>query len=261
MIIDSHCHLNTKELELDLDNILQEAYNNNVTEFIIVGFDKYTNLKTLELSNKFNNMYSTLGLHPSDVDLYNDNDLKEFKELVELNKTKIKAIGECGLDYHWNNNKIGQEKLLRMQIELSLKYNLPLIIHNREATSDLYNIFKDYKNLKGVMHCFTESYEYAKKFINLGFYLSFGGVLTFKKSEELRQTCKKIPLDKIIVETDTPYLTPEPFRSKPNRPKYIVYTLKKLSEIHELPYEDMIKITRNNTIKLFNLGEYKYEKI
>lgn len=260
MIIDSHCHLNTEYFNDKIDKTIKNANNNNVNAFIVVGFDYQTNLKALELSKNYNNIFPTAGLHPADALKISNSDIDLYLKFIKENHDKLYAIGECGLDYYWNKEKHIQENIFRLQIELSITYNKPLIIHNREATLDIYNILKDYSNLKGVMHCFSSNYDMALKFIDLGFYISFAGPLTYKKNTELKEVAEKIDINKILIETDSPYLTPVPLRGEKNEPKNALLVLQELSKIRNEKINVLEEAIYLNTLKLFKIKEKLYEK-
>lgn len=246
MIIDTHCHLSKKDY-----NNLDEVIKNIDGIIIISGCDDETNREVIEIVNKYETVYGTLGIHPEEIDKLTDNSF-EFIER-NLNNPKIVAIGEIGLDYYWNKeNKQEQQKVFRKQLEIAKKYNIPVVVHSRDAIEDTYNILKDYK-LKGDIHCFGSSLEMANKFIKLGYKIGIGGVLTFKNSLKLKEVVKNISLDSILLETDSPYLSPEPFRGKKNEPKNVEYVAKKIAELKNISFEEVVDITTSNAKSLFDL--------
>lgn len=246
MIIDTHCHLSKKDY-----NNLDEVIKNIDGIIIISGCDDETNREVIEIVNKYETVYGTLGIHPEEIDKLTDNSF-EFIER-NLNNPKIVAIGEIGLDYYWNKeNKQEQQKVFRKQLEIAKKYNIPVVVHSRDAIEDTYNILKDYK-LKGDIHCFGSSLEMANKFIKLGYKIGIGGVLTFKNSLKLKEVIKNISLDSILLETDSPYLSPEPFRGKKNEPKNVEYVAKKIAELKNISFEEVVDITTSNAKSLFDL--------
>lgn len=251
-MIDTHCHFNSEDFEKDLDEVIKNAINNNVNKLIIVGFDKKTNDKALEISNKYSFCYPTCGIHPEEA---NNTTNEDFIALEERIKTgKYYAVGECGLDYYWiSDNKERQKEIFRFQIELSIKYSLPLIIHLRDAFKDTLDILKEYPMAKGVMHGFSGSVESMNEFIKLGFYIALGGPVTFKNAVTPKEVAKAIPLDKLLLETDCPYLTPHPFRGKRNESAYVKIICEKIAELKELPFDVIDEATTNNAIKLFKL--------
>ena len=251
-MIDTHSHLFEDEFINDIDSCIERCKENNVNKVILVGFSNETNLKAQELSKKYSIFYPTAGLHPEEVrEDYLDriNDLKNF-----IKNNKIYAIGECGLDYHWDKTFINEQKeALKLQCELALKLDLPIIIHMRDATLDTYNILKEYKGLRGVMHCYSGSLEMAYEFIKLGFYISLGGPVTFKNAKEPKLIAEKIPLDKLLIETDCPFLAPSPFRGKRNESSYVKYVCEEIANIRGMSFSEIEKITENNAIKLFKI--------
>lgn len=245
MQIDTHCHLSYEDFD-NLDDIV-----NNIDIAITSGTNDETNKEVLDVVNKYKNIYGTLGFHPEDIDKFNDNSLSIIES--NLSNEKIVAIGEIGLDYYWvKDNKEEQKELLRSQMKLAEKYNMPVVIHSREAALDTYEILKDYK-VKGTIHCFSYSYEMAEKFIKLGYKIGIGGVVTFKNSKKLQDIVEKISLEDILLETDSPYLSPEPLRGKKNVPYNTYYVAKKIAEIKNVSINEVLTITSNNAIELFDL--------
>ena len=247
MQIDTHCHLSYEDYD-NLDEVVK-----NIDIAITSGTNDETNKEVLDVVSKYNNIYGTLGFHPEDIDKFNDNNLNIIES--NLNNKKIVAIGEIGLDYYYiKNNKEKQKKLLRSQMEIAQKYNMPVVIHSREAALDTYEILKDYK-VKGTIHCFSYSYDMAKKFIKLGYKIGIGGVLTFKNSKKLQDIVEKIDLKDILLETDSPYLSPEPLRGKKNVPYNTYYVAKKISEIKKMSIDEVFTVTSSNSIELFDLNK------
>lgn len=245
MQIDTHCHLSYEDYD-NLDEVVK-----NIDIAITSGTNDDTNKEVLDVVSKYNNIYGTLGIHPEDIDSISDNSFKFIEE--NLNNKKIVAIGEIGLDYYWfKDNKEEQKKLLRKQMEIAQKYNMPVVIHSRDAIEDTYEILKDYK-VKGVIHCFSSSYEMAEKFIKLGYKIGIGGVVTFKNSKKLQDIVKRLDLNDILLETDSPYLSPEPLRGTKNVPYNTYYVAKKIAEIKNVSIEEVFSITSNNAINQFDL--------
>ena len=251
-MIDTHSHLFSEEFELDIDSCVERCKENNVNKIILVGFSDITNIKAQELAKKYDIFYPTAGIHPEEA---NNDYLAKFNGLKEFIKNnKVYAIGECGLDYYWDiTYKEEQKKLLRLQCELALELDLPIIIHMRDATKDTYDILKDYKGLRGVMHCYSGSYEMAKEFIKLGFYISLGGPVTFKNAKEPKLVANGIPLDRLLIETDCPFLAPTPFRGKRNESSYVKYVCEEIAKIREMSVSDIERITEENAKKLFKI--------
>ena len=245
MQIDTHCHLSYEDYD-NLDEVVK-----NIDIAITSGTNDDTNKKVLDVVSRYNNIYGTLGIHPEDIGSISDNSFKFIEE--NLNNEKIVAIGEIGLDYYWvKDNKENQKELLRKQMEIAQNYNMPVVIHSREAIEDTYNILKDYK-VKGTIHCFSSSYEMAEKFIKLGYKIGIGGVVTFKNSKKLQDIVEKIDLKDLLLETDSPYLSPEPLRGKKNVPYNTYYVAKKIAEIKKISVDEVLTVTGENAIKLFDL--------
>ena len=249
MYIDTHCHLSCEDYD-DIDIVIEENRESKIDKIIISGYSRDTIKESLELIDKYPDIYATIGYHPSEADITTDEDLYLLEE--QIKHKKVVGIGEIGLDYHYgSDNKDKQISLFRKQMELAEKYNLPVVIHSRDATEDTINILKEYKVI-GDMHCFSGSLETARIYINMGYKLGIGGVVTFKNSN-LYKVVESVGLENIILETDAPYLTPEPFRGKKNSSKYIPYIAKKISEILNCTEEEVSKITTENACSLFDL--------
>ncbi|MBQ7032015.1 MAG: TatD family hydrolase [Bacilli bacterium] len=249
MFTDSHCHLYDEYYD-NLDNILKISEDNKVNRFINNGCDSKTNKEVLDKVSKYKNMYGTIGIHPEYVDNYTDEDILFIKS--NLNNKKIIAIGEIGLDYHYTKeNKDKQIELFESQLKLAEASNMPVIIHSREATLDTINTLKKY-NVRGVIHSFSGSLETAKQYMKMGFLIGVNGVITFKNAN-LKDVIKEIPLEHLVLETDSPYLTPEPFRGKQNYPGHILDIAKYVSELKDISLEELSNITNKNLNKLFNI--------
>ena len=249
MFTDTHCHI-YKEYYEDIKKILENAKECQINRMINNGCDKKSNEEVLKLSTQYKNIYGALGIHPENVDTYKEEDLKEIEN--NLTNPKIIAIGEIGLDYHYTKeNKNRQIELLEAQLQIAEKYNLPVIIHSREATEDTINTLKKY-HVKGVIHSFSGSKETALIYIKMGYLLGINGVITFKNSK-LKEVIKEIPLENIILETDSPYLTPEPFRGKRNEPKRILEIAKFICELKNISLEELSKITNENVKRIFDI--------
>jgi TatD DNase family protein len=250
MLIDTHCHLEKKDYE-NLDELITKIFNSNVNKIIVSGYNIETNEDAIKLAEKYNNIYVSVGIGPSEVDKVKQQDWELLKK--QIKHSKVVAIGEIGLDYYWTKeNQEKQKEVLKKQLYLANKYNKPVVIHNREATNDIYKILKE-SNIKGIMHCFNGNLDYAQKFIKLGFLLGINGIITFKKNTELRQVIKSIPMKYIVLETDSPYLSPEPFRGQKNIPSNLTYIASTVAKIKGKSYETVEKITTNNVFQLFDL--------
>ena len=247
MLIDTHCHLSKKDYD-NIDEIVKEM--NGI--MIISGCDDETNKEVLEIVGKYDNVYGTLGIHPEEIDKISDYSFKFIED--NLNNPKIVGIGEIGLDYYWTKDNIDKQKeVLIKQLDIATKYNKPIVIHSREAIQDTYDILSKYK-LKGSIHCFSSSLEMAREFIKLGYKIGVGGTLTFKNSKRIQEIVKELDLKDILLETDSPYLSPEPLRGRQNKPSNVIYVAKKISEIKDISLENVVNTTGLNAISLFDLN-------
>lgn len=247
-MIDTHAHI-VKEYYDNIDILVEELKVKNVINVINCATSIEDSKEVIELSKKTNNfLLPALGIHP---EIANDfNKVDELEVLIKSNE--IVAIGEIGLDYHWNKeNKEEQKQLFKKLLDLAEKYSLPVLVHTRESIQDTFNILKERK-LKGIIHCYSGSYEMAKEFIKLGYKLGIGGVLTFKNSK-LYEVIEKIDIKDIVLETDSPYLSPEPYRGKQNNPYNIYYVAKKIAEIKNITLEDVITETTNTARQIFDI--------
>lgn len=254
MIIDSHIHLNAPDYKENFDDYLNEAKRIGIEYFICVGagYGADSAKQAVELAEKYDCIYASVGIHPHDAD-----DDFDFKVIEELSThPKVVAIGETGLDYfRMLASKENQFKYFRKQIELSQKVNKPLIIHSREAAEDCITELTNLnaKTTGGVFHCFSENADFAKRLANINFMVSFPGVITFNKAEETREAAKNTPLSQLMIETDGPYLSPTPYRGKLCKPEYIIETAKKLAEIKDMPLSELTEKLTENTIKFYSL--------
>lgn len=256
MLFDTHTHLNVAQFAGVEAKKIESAKALGVTEMAIVGFDQPTIEKSLALSKRFPNLYSIIGWHPTEAGSY-DQAIESFL-ISHLNDQKVVALGEIGLDYHWMTaSEAIQEQVFRRQIQLAKQFDLPIVIHTRDALEDTYRILKSEGLPKagGIMHSFSGELAAAQKFLNLGMYLSFSGVVTFKKAPELREVAKMAPLNRILVETDAPYLAPMPYRGKQNEPAYTYYTAKRIAEEREMDFEAFAKQTTQNAHRIFRIKD------
>ena len=244
MLIDTHCHLSYDDYK-NLDEII-----NDMNGYMLAsGCDDKTNKEVLELTKKYDKVYGTLGIHPEEVDSITQNSFKFIED--NLNNPKIVGIGEIGLDYYWRqDNKEKQKEVFEYQVKLAEKYNIPIVVHSREEIQDTYDILKKY-NVTGSIHCFSSSLDMAKKFIKLGYKIGVGGTVTFKNSKKIQDIVKELDLKDIFLETDSPYLTPEPFRGQKNKPSNVYYVACKVAELKNIGVEEVLEIANNNAIKEF----------
>lgn len=250
MYIDTHCHLSLEDYD-DIDLVINENRENGVDKIIISGCTKNMIVESLELANKYSDVYVTIGFHPSEASITTDLDLEFLKE--QLKNPKVVGVGEIGLDYHYGKeDMMQQQELFRKQVRLADELSLPVVIHSRDAVSDTIKILEEFPNVIGDIHCFSGSVEVAKKYISMGYKIGIGGVVTFKNSK-LYQVVEEVGIDNILLETDAPYLTPEPFRSKKNSSKYLVYIGKKIADILKITDLEVAEETTQNAMKLFDL--------
>lgn len=249
MFTDSHCHL-YEEYYDDIDSIISLSKENKVNRFINNGCDRNTNIEVLSLVKKYENMYGTLGIHPEYTDEYVDKDIDFIKD--NLNHSKIIAIGEIGLDYHYTKeNKEKQIELFETQLKIAEEKRLPVVIHSREATLDTINTLKKF-NVKGLVHSFSGSLETAREYIKMGYLIGINGVITFKNAN-IKDVINEIPVEYLVLETDSPYLTPEPYRGKQNNPSHIIDIAKFVSELKNINLEELANITNENIKRIFNI--------
>ena len=247
-LVDTHCHMNLTD---DIDSMIMDGEKNNVKKFIISGCDAKSIRDGLEIIYRYPSIFMRVGFHPDEVDDLTDKDINDLEILIKTNK-KIVGIGEIGLDYYHNDmNKETQKEFFEKQLDLAEKYDLPVVIHSRDSIQDVYDILKKHKN-RGVIHCFSGSIEMAKLFIDLGFYLGIGGVLTFKNSK-LKEVVSELSLDNIVLETDSPYLAPEPYRGHTNYPKNIKIIATELRKLKDVTLEEVTETTTSNVNRIYNL--------
>ncbi len=256
MIVDTHCHLDDARYEEDIEEVISRALSQGIEKFIIPGADPSTLPRAIELAEQYESIYFAVGVHPYDARNYNYDTLKPF-----VTHKKCVAIGECGLDYYRlpdSKDDIAEEKRLQKevfveQIEWAKELDKPLIVHIRESSRDSMELLKLHAGKRGgVLHCYNADEELLK-LADRNFYYGIGGVLTFKNAKKLVNIYPKIPIDKVLIETDAPYLTPEPNRGKRNEPLYTKYVLEKMSTLSEMPIEKLANIARENSHRLFNI--------
>lgn len=253
--VDSHIHLDMKIFDSDREFVIKESFENGVKYFLNVGYDYESSLNSHKLSKTYEFIYASLGFHPHDAKDFKDKYLIEFEKFIKDNK-KIVAIGEIGLDYYRNlSPKETQIEVFKKQIEFSIEINLPIIIHERDSFWDTVEILKKYKGkIRGVFHCFGGDISKLKEVINLGFYLGIGGTITYPKNNTLRETVKRAPIERILLETDAPYLPPQNFRGKRNEPKFLIYTAEYLAKLFNISMEKLSEITNKNFSELFKVN-------
>ena len=254
MIIDSHCHLTYEPMSSSLDETIKRANMDGIKFLLTISTEDKSFKNILKILEKYKCVYGSYGIHPHEAKNHKNINFNDIVEKVKKNN-KIIGIGESGLDFYYNHSaKKDQIDSFLEHINASKKTNLPIIVHTRSAENETFEILNKAvkkENLKILIHCFTGSKEFAFKLLDIGAYISASGVVTFKKSQELANTFKQIPLDRLLVETDAPYLAPEPLRGKPNEPSYIVHTVKFLSKLKNISFKDLSEITTQNFFKLF----------
>lgn len=249
MYIDTHCHLSEEYYE-DISEIINEDLKAGVEKIIISGCDKKGIVEGIQFAQEYSSVYLTVGFHPEEADCVTNEDLEKLENLISLN-TKIVGIGEIGLDYHYGKeNKNLQIALFENQLRIAEKNHLPVVIHSRDAVFDTIQCLKKF-NVNGIIHCFSGSLEVANEYIKMGFKLGIGGVITFKNSK-LKDVIQKVDIKNIVLETDSPYLTPDPYRGKVNSSKYIPIISKKLSNLYGISTDEVGNITTRNALEIFH---------
>lgn len=253
-LFDSHAHLDDEQFNEDRKEIIEKIMNSDVKRMINVGADIKTSESSIKLANEYNIIYAAIGIHPHDVSNSKIDDLEYLKELANKNK-RVVAIGEIGLDYYYDNSPRDlQRDWFAKQIKLSEELELPFIVHSRDASEDTHDIIKsNIVKSNFVLHCFGQSLEMAKKYIEMGGYISFAGPVTYKKSIKLREVVKHIPIDKILIETDSPYLSPEPKRGKRNDPTNVELIANTIANELNISIEELAEITFDNASRLFSI--------
>ena len=253
-IFDAHTHLNDVPFHGHEQDYVDNANELAVVKIANVGSNRDFNERAIKLSEQFTNMYAIVGFHPDDSKLYNEAERAILAE--QLPQAKVVAVGEIGLDYHWDASpRAIQREAFRDQLELAHELKLPVNVHTRDAMSDTYDILKDsnVRGFGGVIHNFNGDPEWLQKFLDLGLYVSFSGVVTFKNAKEVHESARLVPLDRVLVETDAPYLTPMPYRGKQNEPAYTRYVVEKIAALKELPIEEVAAATYQNTMELYGI--------
>ncbi len=254
MFIDTHVHLNNKDLYCKINDVIKEAIDNNVHKFLVVGYDLETSKLAIEIANKYEYCYAIIGFHPTEIKNYSDEEYNWLES--NLTNKKVVALGECGYDFHWDVTTIEEQKeAFIRQIKLAIKYKKPLSIHSRDALQLTYDTLKKYNAniVGGVMHSYSGSSEMAKEFIKLNFRLGISGPVTFNNGRTMKEVVENIDLKYLITETDSPYLTPHPHRGKENGPKYIPLIINKIAEIKNLQIDVVEKQIEENVKELFGV--------
>jgi TatD DNase family protein len=257
-LIDSHCHLNYDYLPKTVDDLVREAHEQGIETLVTIGVDLGSIEEVQKISEKFENVFHTIGVHPHEATTLGDADLITLEKAAQ--HPKCRAIGEIGLDYHYEHSprEIQKEKLER-QFEIALRLKKPVVIHSREGEEDLLVLLEKFSRqingefIPGIIHCFSGTVAFGQKCLDLGFYISFSGILTFKKADEIRTAARNFPLDRILVETDSPYLAPIPHRVKKCEPSMVKVTAQKLAEVRNISFEEVARVTTENAKRVFRI--------
>lgn len=254
MLFDTHAHLYDEKFQYDREEMLAQVFT-TVEHVVVPGEDRETSLRALELAHQYPQIYCAVGYHPHLAAQMTEEDFAQIRQWAETEE-KVVAIGEIGLDYYYDNSPRDiQKEVFRRHIELAKELDLPITIHDRDAHGDVMDILRELSDerLRGILHCYSGSYEMAKELIELGFYISFAGPVVFPKSTKLKEVAARLPLERILVETDSPYLTPPPYRGRRNDPSRVYYVAEEIARLHEKPLEEVIAITTANAKKIYQI--------
>lgn len=254
MLIDTHTHINAEQFNEDVHETIERARAAGVSPMLVVGFDTPTIDRAIELAEAYEDIYAIVGWHPVDAVDCTDTELARIEELMA--HPKVMALGEIGLDYHWDKSpKDVQQRVFRQQIAIAKRTNMPIVIHNREATADVLDLLEEEhaEVVGGVFHSYSMSVELLERCLKLNFYISLGGPVTFKNAKVPKQVAQQVPIDRLLVETDCPYLTPTPFRGKRNEPAYVTYVAEEIAALRDMSYKALAEATTANAKRLFRL--------
>ena len=251
-MIDTHSHINFEDYKENFDSFIEELKNNEIENVVIPGVEPTTFNEIINLSEKYDMLYSAIGVHPSEAKTYNQEVEKEIYKLCK--HKKVIAIGEIGLDYYWEQEtKELQKEVFRKQLKIAEELKIPVLIHDREAHEDTFEILQEFNLENVIFHCFSGNADFAKKCIEKGYYIAIGGVVTFKNAKDLKEVAKIVPLDKLLLETDAPYLAPVPYRGKLNSPAYLKYIAQEIENLKEIDIKEVKKQTTQNAQKIFGI--------
>ena len=254
MLFDTHVHLNSKMYKKDLKEVIERALVAGVTRMAVIGFDAASNARAIELAEQYDFIYAVVGIHPSDARSATENSWIVLRE--QLKHPKVVALGECGFDYYHDTsfNDI-QREVFKKQLEIAKELKMPIVVHMRDSVQDTYEMLRDAgKGLSGVLHCYSGDVEMMHKFLDLGFYIGLDGPVTFKNAHGVHEIAKAVPIDRLVIETDAPYLTPAPYRGKRNEPAYVSYIAEKIAELRGMTYEEVCKVTTENGLKMYHIN-------
>ncbi len=253
MLIDTHCHLDFERFDEDRDAIVARAAEAGITRIIVPALQLENCTAVLRLTEQYEGVYAAVGIHPNSSAAWEDGWINQIRAFAQ--HEKVVAIGEIGLDYHWDESpKTVQHRALRMQLDLAAELDLPVILHNRESSADIVELLQQSPARKGVMHSFSASWQTAVSVLEMGFYLGFTGPVTFKKADELRAIVARVPADRLLLETDAPFLTPHPYRGKRNEPAYVAYIADRVAAVRGVTVAELATQTTANAERLFGIG-------
>ena len=255
MIFDTHCHLNSEELIGRIDEVLEVAHKVGVDKFLVIGWNKESSLKAIELAHRYEGIYAAIGFHPTDIDGVSEEDYNDV--MSHINDPKVVAVGEIGLDYHWVKDpeqRKKQKEWFIKQIDFANEHKKPISIHNREAFEDCLNVLKEHRPLySGVMHCYSGSVELLRDVLDLGLYIGLDGPLTFTNAKTPKEVCEVVPLERLIVETDSPYLSPHPLRGTVNEPKNVALVVDEVARLKGISKKHILDVLYKNSCELFKI--------
>ncbi len=252
MIFETHAHYDDPAFDRDRDRLLDLLKDEGIAPIVNIGASIETTKSTVELAHRYDHVYAAIGVHPSDCGDLTEKDIEWLKDLTS--DEKVVAIGEIGLDYHYDEpDREIQKKWFIRQLELAGDTSLPIVVHSRDAAQDTYEIIKDFRGLRGVIHCFSYSAELAREYVKMGYYIGVGGVVTFKNGRKLHEVVKEIPLESIVVETDAPYLSPEPYRGRRNSSAFIPYIIERIADLKNVSYETVERALYDNAADLYKV--------
>jgi len=254
MLIDSHAHLDMVEFDAGRDQVIDRALSADVRQIITVGIDIRSSIRAAALTKSYSSVFASVGIHPHNADNADKDDLKQIPFIAT--QEKVVAIGETGLDFYRNlSSRQNQIELFKQQLDIAISLDLPVVIHDREAHEEVLNILFSFNRngFKGVIHCFSGDYNLAKTFIDMGFHISIPGTVTFKNANEMQDVAVRVPLNRMLLETDAPFLAPVPYRGKRNEPCLVIHTAQKVAELRGISFEEVAMQTSKNTCQLFNL--------
>ena len=253
MLFDTHVHLNSHLYKEDLEEVIQRGIEAGVTRLAVIGFDEPSNARAIQLSEAYECIYAVVGIHPSDARSATAASWPLLRE--QLKHPKVVALGECGFDYYHDTsfNDI-QHQVFKKQLEIAKEMHMPIVVHMRDSVEDTYDMLHEHgTGLTGVIHCYSGDIHMMHQFLDLGFYIGLDGPVTFKNAHGVHEVAKAVPMDRLVIETDGPYLTPAPYRGKRNEPAYVSYVAKKIAELKGISYEEVCKMTTENGLKMYNL--------